>query len=1110
MIRINKGLGIALLSLFFLSLATAATTPYGGSYFYLAPNGDDNNDGRTINTPVKTFWRSQSLLGPGDILLVRGGTYNDQLFVTTSDGTPDRPITVQAYPGEKPIVGGHSGWGAYVIAVRPYYIFDGLNFEGMLDGNYVFWVHDTHHITLRNISMKNFANDMVLFAGCTDIVVENSTFDTAGSPLNTGTGEHIWIAGSSRVLVQNSKFIRAGHASISIIDDNRNGGRSSNNVIRNNVIEQHWSGGIYIGNYSRANLIEGNQISYTGENAPYTKLAIGLSCPENIVRKNVISRSGSSLQALDNGIGVYAWDDGGKIQDAIDNRFYNNIVYRSANRGLYFYLRGVSQATRNKFVNNVFYHNKEQNCDDYGCGKGWEISVDSYHTANKWASFPNANYFFNNVILGSVDGVDQPGGQVFGYDYEGWVKSVKQLQTDYPAFFKGNLDVNPKFVNPDGGNFTLQQSSPLVDAGSDLTVTVGSGSKVTQVSVEDARFFTDGYGVVPGDAIRIGANDPVAVTKVDAASNTLTVARPVTYNAGEPVNLLFAGAKPDIGAFEYGQSYMSATAGTPQIATVETAFGAALQVKITDSALNPVAGVMVTFTAPASGAGATFNGSQTVSVVTDSSGIATTPVPSANANAGAYVVSAAAVGYPTVTFSLTNNTTVSAGDFTFYGNTNVAENFYNDGRSVELGVRFRSDVSGFVKGIRFFKNGGDKGPHTGSLWSSSGALLATGTFTGESPSGWQLLTFASPVLITANTTYVASYHTTTGFYYTWDYFLAHGSDNPPLHALRSGVDGVNGLYYYSSATVFPSLSYRNSNYWVDVIFVPAGSGGSDSPQPKAMAVISGTPQSVVAGKAFTDTLSVKVTDAKSNPVAGLIVTFSAPAAGASATMNGSASVAAATDSNGVASVSAVANAIAGTYSVTVSVAGLTPGAFVLTNNPAPTPSVPDNTLYGSSTPTGAVFYDVAYQVELGVKFRSDVAGYVKGVRFYKGATDGGPHTGSLWSTDGTLLATGTFVNETATGWQELQFASPVAIAANKTYIASYHTNTGHYYTWNFFRRQSVDAAPLHALRAGEDGDNGVYGLGNGTTFPDSSYLETNYWVDVIFTTVAPPRGGQKK
>src|SRR5262249_1960426 len=68
-------------------------------------------------------------------------------------------------------------------------------------------------------------------------------------------------------------------------------------------------------------------------------------------------------------------------------------------------------------------------------------------------------------------------------------------------------------------------------------------------------------------------------------------------------------------------------------------------------------------------------------------------------------------------------------------------------------------------------------------------------------------------------------------------------------------------------------------------------------------------------------------------------------------------------------------------------------------------------------------------IEVGVRFKSDSAGYIKGIRFYKGSSNVGPHTGKLWTTAGTLLASAAFSGETASGWQEMRFATPVAIAA---------------------------------------------------------------------------------
>src|SRR5207244_4198026 len=109
---------------------------------------------------------------------------------------------------------------------------------------------------------------------------------------------------------------------------------------------------------------------------------------------------------------------------------------------------------------------------------------------------------------------------------------------------------------------------------------------------------------------------------------------------------------------------------------------------------------------------------------------------------------------------------------------------------------------------------------------------------------------------------------------------------------------------------------------------------------------------------------------------------------------------------------------------------------------APT-SCPCSIWSSTATPTAPSVSD-ANAYELGVKFRSDVSGFVSGVRFYKGPDNTGTHIGHLWSATGTLLASATFTSETATGWQQVSFASPVAISANTTYVGSYTDPNGGY------------------------------------------------------------------
>ncbi len=141
-----------------------------------------------------------------------------------------------------------------------------------------------------------------------------------------------------------------------------------------------------------------------------------------------------------------------------------------------------------------------------------------------------------------------------------------------------------------------------------------------------------------------------------------------------------------------------------------------------------------------------------------------------------------------------------------------------EGSALELGVRFMSDVNGTITGLRFYKSAANTGTHTAHLWTNTGQLLATATFTNESASGWQQADFDTPVEISAGTTYVASYFAPNGhFSVDRGYFSTQGISNGPLHASPEGPLGTNGVFRYGSSSAFPTQSYQNSNYWVDVV-----------------------------------------------------------------------------------------------------------------------------------------------------------------------------------------------------------------------------------------------------------------------------------------------------
>lgn len=137
-------------------------------------------------------------------------------------------------------------------------------------------------------------------------------------------------------------------------------------------------------------------------------------------------------------------------------------------------------------------------------------------------------------------------------------------------------------------------------------------------------------------------------------------------------------------------------------------------------------------------------------------------------------------------------------------------------------------------------------------------------------------------------------------------------------------------------------------------------------------------------------------------------------------------------------------------------------------------------------------------VVLGMRFRADIHGSAAGVRFYKAAANTGTHTGHLWTTGGTMLASVTFAGETATGWQSAYFATPVALVPGAEYIISYRAPVGHYSLTGAFFNSQYDAPPLRGV-SNAVAANGVFGYQSGeTTFPTGQFNASNYFVDVIF------------
>ena len=462
-----------------------------------------------------------------------------------------------------------------------------------------------------------------------------------------------------------------------------------------------------------------------------------------------------------------------------------------------------------------------------------------------------------------------------------------------------SLQGNPMFVNAAQGNYNLQQGSPAIDAA------------LLPVSL-------------------LTANPPIPT---DQAGNPR-----LDGNAFDIGALAYPGARSSPGWS------ISATGGTPQSATVNTEFVAALQAKVVDSGGNPVIGVTVTFSAPGSGASGTFSGSATATGLTNASGIAVSPALNANSQQGSYTVTAAVVGAATTaSFGLTNIPVVVGGTLSGLGNSaTTTANLTIEGTAdwVHWGDTVSNRKSGVTPQISNFTVVGS-GPvmsYTNDLrvlsWTDG-----TPTINGSNNDGLYISFLQNGFSFTApadSNTRVLTVH--VGGWMSGGTLKAQLSDksapdfvDSPTAA--SGQYDRNYTLTYSAASAGQTLA---------ITWVATSGEGNVTLSGAGLALVgpsvsatAGTSQSTTVNTAFTTALQVTVSSG-GNPVSGATVTFTAPGTGASGSFSTGTTATAQTNASGVATAPTLtANSQMGGYSVTASVTGAgTPASFSLTNTAA--------------------------------------------------------------------------------------------------------------------------------------------------------------------------------
>jgi len=509
---------------------------HAAEYYVDAASGNDGAAG-TRSAPWQTVTKvNRATLPAGSTVYFKaGGSYGSKVLVPKS-GTAGSLVTYTSYgTGAKPTMGGFNATG------KSYAKVSGLSFSS---DSIIINMTSADHVIVDNCNIYSSATRwspaITIQTSARYNRITNCTITEAAGNCDT-----INFRGNANYnLIQGNTITIGGiHAAIDL-EGQTGAGTAHYNIIRNNVITGTKAAGalITLQANSSYNIVEGNTLTGDGTNSGYCgtnryarhQCMFKLVSMNNIVRNNII-KSYPCKDSL--GLSMEAHSYGGFTNMASGNHVYNNVITGILVGGTPLFLgenRTGGKTFNNTFKNNIIYNNG---------GTYYQTNVDgswpsnSYNLQMRVQASPNVynNTFKNNLFYKTgISGVM-------------WVNdgyySVTQAQAWNPTLYSGNLQTDPLL---DSTTLRPKTNSPVKGAGASLTtVTSASGSGST-LTVADAYYFTAGLGLVTGDTVQIG-KQLATIKAINYATNSLTLARSISWRQGDTVNLPFGGTAPDMG-----------------------------------------------------------------------------------------------------------------------------------------------------------------------------------------------------------------------------------------------------------------------------------------------------------------------------------------------------------------------------------------------------------------------------------------------------------------------------------------------------------------------------------------------------------------------------------
>ena len=361
--------------------ATPTLPQEGRQTYYVATYGNDTNPG-TEEQPFRTINQGVSILGPGDTLFVKSGTYAESLYDVIPSGTSwANPVTLKAYPGDMVTIKPGSGEKVIRFTRSQYIIVDGFVLDGAnVESNVIKITSEAHHIRIQNSEIK----------GAPSQGIHVSSYGSINSDFNEFINLDVHDNGTTDF--DHGLYIT-----------------TSNNLIDRSSIHHNAGWGVHIYKRGCSDCANDNVVS---NNAIFDNARVGDRGP------GIILSSGSGNLAYNNLI----WGNNSGIQvayGASDAQVYNNVVYANDRYGI----KIQSDSVNAIIQNNIVYQNGGEPISDAGSGTIQDhnlVDTDphfadaSAHNFHLQASSPAIDM---GIALGAVpydfDGVSRPRGAGF-------------------------------------------------------------------------------------------------------------------------------------------------------------------------------------------------------------------------------------------------------------------------------------------------------------------------------------------------------------------------------------------------------------------------------------------------------------------------------------------------------------------------------------------------------------------------------------------------------------------------------------------------------------------------------------------------------------------------